>query len=102
MPWGEKAFGNYLGADRSRWAGVGRQRADEQGSRFPGSDPRRPGAEGPVPRRRSFGPERSKRLPQVSGQELVLRRQEAYDHSYWFIQSFIEDHLKWHAERLHR
>ena len=30
----------------------------------------------------------------------VLRRHDAYDHSYWFIQTFIEDHLKWHAERL--
>ena len=35
-----------------------------------------------------------------SGQSLVLRRHEGYDHSYWFIQSFIEDHLRWHAERL--
>ena len=37
---------------------------------------------------------------QGAGQELVLRRHEGYDHSYWFIQTFIEDHLKWHAERL--
>jgi S-formylglutathione hydrolase len=28
------------------------------------------------------------------------KRHEGYDHSYWFIQSFIEDHLKWHADRL--
>ena len=35
-----------------------------------------------------------------SGQSLTLRRHEGYDHSYWFIQSFIEDHMRWHAERL--
>jgi S-formylglutathione hydrolase len=29
-----------------------------------------------------------------------LRRQEGYDHSYFFIASFIEDHLRWHAQRL--
>ena len=32
--------------------------------------------------------------------ELTLRRHEGYDHSYWFIQTVIADHLAWHAERL--
>jgi S-formylglutathione hydrolase len=33
---------------------------------------------------------------------LTLRRQPGYDHSYFFIASFIEDHLRYHAERLYR
>ena len=33
-------------------------------------------------------------------QNLTLRMQDGYDHSYYFIASFIEDHLKWHAEAL--
>jgi S-formylglutathione hydrolase len=35
-----------------------------------------------------------------AGQPLTLRRQEGYDHSYFFIATFIEDHLRWHAQRL--
>ncbi|MEJ2017638.1 MAG: alpha/beta hydrolase-fold protein, partial [Maritimibacter sp.] len=35
-----------------------------------------------------------------AGQPLTLRMQEGYDHSYYFISSFMADHLKWHAERL--
>ena len=37
---------------------------------------------------------------QKMGQNLTLRMQEGYDHSYYFIASFIEDHIKWHAEAL--
>ena len=37
-----------------------------------------------------------------AGIPLTLRMQEGYDHSYFFIATFIEDHLRWHAERLSR
>ncbi len=36
----------------------------------------------------------------AAGIPLTLRRQEGYDHSYFFIATFIEDHLRWHAARL--
>ncbi|MEO6366363.1 MAG: S-formylglutathione hydrolase, partial [Steroidobacteraceae bacterium] len=36
----------------------------------------------------------------AAGQSLTLRRQDGYDHSYYFISSFIADHVGWHAERL--
>jgi S-formylglutathione hydrolase len=36
----------------------------------------------------------------VSGQALTVRRHEGYDHSYWFIQSFVADHLAHHAKSL--
>ena len=35
-----------------------------------------------------------------AGVTLTLRRQAGYDHSYYFISTFIEDHLRWHAQRL--
>jgi S-formylglutathione hydrolase len=35
-----------------------------------------------------------------AGIPLTLRRQEGYDHSYFFIASFVEDHLRWHAEAI--
>jgi S-formylglutathione hydrolase len=35
-----------------------------------------------------------------AGVPLTLRRHESYDHSYFFISTFIEDHLRWHAQRL--
>ena len=38
----------------------------------------------------------------AAGHPLTLRLQPGYDHSYYFIASFIEDHLRYHAERLHR
>ena len=36
----------------------------------------------------------------AAGQKLALRRREGYDHSYYFISTFIAEHLQWHAERL--
>jgi S-formylglutathione hydrolase len=35
-----------------------------------------------------------------AGIPLTLRRQEGYDHSYFFISTFVEDHLRWHARAL--
>ena len=45
-------------------------------------------------------PEALEMAAEASGQALTLRRQEGYDHSYWFIQTFMADHLKHHAQQL--
>ena len=45
-------------------------------------------------------PERLERTCAAAGQPLTLRRQPGYDHSYFFIASFVESHLDWHAARL--
>jgi S-formylglutathione hydrolase len=45
-------------------------------------------------------PEALEAAAHKSGQSLTLRRHEAYDHSYWFIQTFIADHLRHHAAEL--
>ena len=102
-PWGEKAFTAYLGPDRSRWnehdaarlieAGAARGRFDEilvdQGS-----------ADSFLAAQ--LKPELLEAACGHAGQRLVLRRQEGYDHSYYFVSSFIGDHLAWHAARLTR
>ena len=99
VPWGEKAFGNYLGADRSRWAEWDASELLKRGSRFSSSLLVDQGLEDQF-LATQLRPDSLEAAAASSGQELVLRRHERYDHSYWFIQSFIEDHLKWHADRL--
>jgi S-formylglutathione hydrolase len=45
-------------------------------------------------------PDRLKAAADAAGIDLTLRLQDGYDHSYWFVSSFIEDHINWHAARL--
>lgn len=99
VPWGEKAFGNYLGPERARWAAWDASELLKQGNRFAGPILVDQGLKDQflAPQLR---PDALEAAAASAGQELILRRHEAYDHSYWFIQTFIEDHLRWHAERL--
>lgn len=97
-PWGEKAFSHYLGEDRSRWrewdASVLIAQAQErlpllvdQGDRddFLANQ---------------LKPEALKQAARAADYPLTLRLQPGYDHSYYFIASFIEDHLRHHARAL--
>ena len=99
VPWGEKAFGNYLGPERARWAAWDASELLKQGNRYAGPILVDQGLKDQflAPQLR---PDALEAAAASAGQELILRRHEAYDHSYWFIQTFIEDHLRWHAERL--
>jgi S-formylglutathione hydrolase len=95
VPWGEKAFSRYLGADRETWASYDasllmRQRA------YPGKILVDQGLEDKF-LEPQLHPEALEAAAVASGQQLLLRRHAGYDHSYWFIQSVIEDHLRWHA-----
>jgi S-formylglutathione hydrolase len=45
-------------------------------------------------------PERLEDACRTAGQPLTLRRQPGYDHSYYFVASFMADHIAWHADRL--
>jgi len=45
-------------------------------------------------------PERLAAAAQTAGIDLTLRLQPGYDHSYWFVSSFMGDHIRWHADRL--
>ena len=98
-PWGEKALTGYLGADRALWR-------DYDASALVESR----GWKGPsllVDQGRSDQFLESQLKPQLlreacrrAGVSLDLRLQEGYDHSYFFIASFIEDHLRFHARNL--
>jgi S-formylglutathione hydrolase len=98
VPWGEKAFGNYLGADRARWAQWDASLLMRK-TPYPGEILVDQGTNDQF-LEQQLHPEALEAAAKVSGQALTLRRHEGYDHSYWFIQTFIADHMKWHAERL--
>jgi len=97
-PWGRKAFSNYLGADAASWQEwdasvlmrarayphhilVDQGRADQF-------------------LLEQLHPEALEAAARASGQSLTLRMPEGYDHSYWFIQTFVADHLAHHARNL--
>lgn len=100
VPWGEKAFSAYLGSDRARWqahdacALVSQRQSDahiliDQGEADPYLS-------------RELRPELFEDACSRAGQRLTLRRQKGYDHSYFFIASFIDDHIAHHAEGLRK
>jgi S-formylglutathione hydrolase len=100
-PWGLRAFESYLGPDSGQWRqhdasrlvedGAGRGRFDqilvEQGmaDNFMAAQ---------------LKPELLESACAAAGQSLSLQRRDGYDHSYFFVSSFIAEHLAWHAERL--
>ncbi|MFT3774920.1 MAG: S-formylglutathione hydrolase [Minicystis sp.] len=100
VPWGQKAFSRYLGADRAAWAAYDAS-ARMRETPFPGEILVDQGLEDQF-LARELHPESLEAAAAVSGQRLTLRRHAGYDHSYWFIQTFVADHLAWHAERLAR
>lgn len=98
VPWGLKAFPRYLGEDRAAWL------AHDACALVAGHP--HPGTilvdQGLADRflEVQLQPERFEDACARAGQKLVLRRQPGYDHGYWFIQSFIADHLRHHAREL--
>ena len=97
-PWGEKALSNYLGTDRSAWREYDACALIESGARVPDLLVDQGTADGFLDNQ--LKPQLLEEACAKAGQPLTLRRQEGYDHSYFFIATFIEDHLLWHAERL--
>lgn len=97
-PWGQKAFSNYLGDDRSRWDAYD---ASVIASNLLDGPQRSPllvdqGMADQFLEEQLF-PESLEAACRQSGLELTLRRHEGYDHGYYFISSFMEDHLRHHA-----
>jgi S-formylglutathione hydrolase len=98
VPWGQKALTGYLGEDREIWRKHDSVALIEDGARVPellvdvGTvDPFLDN---------ELRPELLERACEEAGIPLTLRRQAGYDHSYYFISTFIADHLRWHAEHL--
>ena len=100
VPWGEKAFSNYLGSDRSTWGAHDAVALIEAGARL--SDLLVDVGEADPFLERELRPELLERACADAGIPLSLRRQPGYDHSYYFISTFMADHVRWHSERLGR
>ncbi|WP_448555627.1 S-formylglutathione hydrolase [Thalassotalea montiporae] len=98
-PWGQKAFSAYLGSDKSSWQNYDASYLLAQGK-----------AELPMLvdqgeadqfLTEQLMPEALTAAAEQHGSELTLRMQPGYDHSYYFIASFIDEHLAFHAKHLH-
>ncbi|MBA4793731.1 MAG: S-formylglutathione hydrolase [Phenylobacterium sp.] len=100
-PWGEKAFSAYLGEDRAAWAEHDAARLIEAGAakgRFDDILVDQGLADNFL--EGQLKPDLLEAACAAAGQKLTLRRQEGYDHSYFFMASFIADHVAFHAEKL--
>ena len=97
-PWGEKALSNYLGADREPWSHYDACALIEGGARVADLLVDQGEAD-------SFLEDQLKthllvEACEKTGQKAEIRMQPGYDHSYYFISTFMAEHVAWHAERL--
>jgi S-formylglutathione hydrolase len=97
-PWGEKALSGYLGSDRAAWRRYDATALLEDGARLPELLVDQGDADGFL--EDQLKPGLLVEACHNAGVPLTLRLQPGYDHSYFFIASFMEDHLRWHAQRL--
>lgn len=100
VPWGEKALTGYLGANRTRWAEYDAVSLIEAGARVPELLIDQGDADQFLAEQ--LRPELLRQACERAGIPLTLRMQPGYDHSYYFISTFLPDHIRWHAERLKR
>jgi S-formylglutathione hydrolase len=98
VPWGQKALGGYLGDDKQVWRGHDAVALIEDGARLPellvdvgDADPFI---------EKELRPELLEQACADAGIALTLRRQPGYDHSYYFVSTFMAEHLRWQKERL--
>lgn len=99
VPWGQKALPRYLGEDEKTWRPYDTVALLEDGAKFPGT----------ILVDQGYADKfldvqlqhwRLDAAARATGQSLTLRGQAGYDHSYYFIQSFMDDHLLHHAAAL--
>ncbi|MCA1336025.1 S-formylglutathione hydrolase [Pseudooceanicola marinus] len=97
-PWGEKALTGYIGADKSAWRQYDACALIEDGARLPDLLVDQGSADNFL--EGQLKPELLVEVCKEKDQPLTLRMQEGYDHSYYFISTFMGEHLDWHAARL--
>ena len=101
-PWGQKAFTAYLGTDHARWREYDAceliRAADDRSNCAPILLDQGAADNFLVDQ---LMPDEFKRACDEAGQELTLRMHPGYDHSYFFISSFIDDHIEHHYKFLH-
>ncbi|WP_428027445.1 S-formylglutathione hydrolase [Altererythrobacter sp.] len=98
VPWGEKALGRYLGDDRAAWREYDACALIEDGARVPELLVDQGTAD-------NFLEEQLQtrllaEACEVAGIDASIRLQDSYDHSYYFISTFMAEHVAWHATRL--
>jgi S-formylglutathione hydrolase len=98
-PWGQKAFSNYLGADQETWRQYDASELVAKQA-FPTHILIDQGTADQFYKDQQLLPEKFSAAAAKSGQKLTLRMQEGYDHGYYFIQTFMADHLQHHAKVL--
>jgi S-formylglutathione hydrolase len=98
-PWGQKAFSNYLGADQETWRQYDASELVAKKA-FPTHILIDQGTADQFYKEQQLLPEKFSAAAARSGQKLTLRMQEGYDHGYYFIQTFMADHLHHHAKVL--
>ena len=97
-PWGEKALGGYLGEDRVAWRAYDACALIDAGARVREILVDQGDADQFLAEQ--LKPELLEAACDRAGINLTLRMRSGYDHSYYFISSFMADHIAWHAERL--
>lgn len=97
-PWGQKAFSGYLGSDQASWRDYDASELVKK-KPFAGKILIDQGLADKF-LVEQLKPELFEEAAKAAGQKLELRRHAGYDHSYYFIQTFVEDHLKHHAAGL--
>ena len=100
-PWGVKAFGGYLGADRAAWKAhdATELMATQSSPPYPAGILVDQGLDDKF-LAEQLRPELFEAACAKVGQPLTLRRHPGYDHSYYFVQSFVADHLRHHARAI--
>ncbi|TPP11218.1 S-formylglutathione hydrolase [Rhizobium glycinendophyticum] len=96
--WTQDAFEKYLGADRAKWREYDACALVEDGARFPEFLIDQGKADSFL--ETGLAPWKFEEAVKGTDISLTLRMHERYDHSYYFISTFMDDHLKWHAARL--
>ncbi len=99
-PWGKKALSGYLGGDESQWADYDAcELLKSRGWSGPSILVDQGMADDFL--ESQLKPQLLEQAANQANSSITLRRQPDYDHSYYFIASFIEEHLRYHAEYLH-
>ena len=101
-PWGQKAFSGYLGDDKAEWAkhDASELMSAQTAAPYPAGILVDQGLADKFLIENQLLPEAFEAACAKAGQPLTLRRQSGYDHGYYFIQSFMDDHLRHHAAQL--
>lgn len=98
VPWGRKAFHGYLGDDKAAWRRHDAVALIEDGARIDALLVDQGGEDNFL--EKELRPELLGAACEAAGIDLTLTLRAGYDHSYYFISTFMEDHLRWHAARL--